>query len=241
MSLTWMSLHTPGFTGTTPAPPALQKLLSFCCDLRHPTGNGHDLDFHPLAPRETETCQKPVCRGDGSQSLHQICRYSHTSPAESSSRSLLQSMIPNKSFIWVLASLKLLGFPSPSVCLRPAGAMLGFAAFLQESQRSSAQQPCTHWNHRDLPSCSQGSSSCTAQPASVGDLLNKNAELNNFLMNGQVLRVLSLPHKLQFTERSSAGTSPALSVPGYPTARGDRRGLLHRATQEIWSRDHVLT
>lgn len=157
------------------------------------------------------------------------------------SRRELQSMIPNKSFIWVLASLKLLGFPSPSVCLRPAGAMLGFAAFLQESQRSSAQQPCTHWNHTDLPSCSQGGSSCTAQPASVGDLLNKNAELNNFLMNGQVLRVLSLPHKLQFTERSSAGTSPALSVPGYPTARGDRRGLLHRATQEIWSRDHVLT
>lgn len=241
MSLTWMRSAHPWISQ---APHQLHQLCrsysAFCCDLRHPTGNGHDLDFHPLA-QETETCQNPVRCGDGSQWLHQKCRYSHISLVESSSWSLLQSMIPIKSFTWVLASLKLLGFPSPSLCLRPAGAMLGFAAFLQESQRSSAQQPCTHWNHTDLPSCSQGSSSCMAQPASVRDLLNKNAELNNFLMNGQVLRVLSLPHKHQFTDRSSAGTSPALSVPGYPTARRDRRGLLHRATQEIWSRDHVLT
>lgn len=40
--------------------------------------------------------------------------YSHTSPVHSSSWSLLLSMNPDKSFIWVLASLKLLGFPSPS-------------------------------------------------------------------------------------------------------------------------------
>lgn len=113
--------------------------------------------------------------------------YSHISPVDSSSWSLGLSMNLNKSFIWVLASLRLLGFPTPSVCLRPAGAMLGFASFLQESQRSSAHQTFTHWNHTDLPSCNWGSSSCTAQPASVRDLWNKNTELDNFLMNGHVL------------------------------------------------------
>lgn len=124
-----MSLHTPGFTGTTPAPPALQKLLSFCCDLRHPTGNRHDLHFHPLAPQETETCQKPVCHGDGSQSLHQICRYSHTSPAESSSWSLLKSMNPNHlsfSFSEAFGLSKSISLPQASwshagICSLPAG------------------------------------------------------------------------------------------------------------------------
>lgn len=140
--------------------------------------------------------------------------YSHLSPADSSSWSLLLSMNPNKSFIWVSPSPKLLSFPSLSVCLRPAGAMLGFPAFLQESQRGSAQQTGTHWNHTDLPSCNWGSSSYTAQPASVGDLLNKYAELDNFLYKWPSFTCGK--HKHQFTDRSSTGTAAALSVPGEP-------------------------
>lgn len=221
------------------APHWLHQLYSsysaFCCDFRHPRDNGHDLDFHPLAPQETDTCPKPVCHGDGSQTLLQICRV--LTPI--SCRELLTvttaAYDPQQEFHFSFSFSEAFELCKSISLLQASWSHAGICS-LSSGKPEELCPANTHSlkPHRP-PQLQWGSSSCTAQPACVGDLLNKNAELNNFLMNGQVLHVLSLPHKHQFTDRSSAGTSPALSVPSYPTAgeesqkgtpaQGDTRNL----------------